>query len=272
MAQMSAKFITRSTIVNVMAKAIEMAVKGLVRDFNEIDRLQISQKGRGDFVSSADLRVERVLQEQLAKARPEYGFIMEESGVIEGEDPRYYWIIDPIDGTTNFIHSIPHFAITIALQKDNEIVAGCTYDPIKDEFFWAEKGLGAFMNDRRLRVSERQNLNESLVVTGFPFAGHSDADSFKEVLGRVMPQVAGVRRLGAASLDLAYVAAGRFEAYWESDISSWDIAAGILLVQEAGGYVRDLSGGHKMIKSKSIIACNLHVAQPLLKLIKNPAS
>ena len=264
----STRFVTRSATVNVMARAIEKACKGLIRDFNEVEQLQVSQKGPGDFVSTADFRVEKTLRIELEKARPTYGFIMEESGIVEGEDPHHHWIIDPIDGTSNFLHGIPHFAVTVALKRDKDIIAGCTYDPIKDEFFWAEKGMGAFLNDRRIRVSTRRALNESLLVTGFPFAGHGNPEEFKEILGRVMPKVAGIRRFGSAALDLAYVAAGRFEGYWESGISPWDIAAGIILVKEAGGHVRDLEGGHDMIARKSIIASPEHLHAPLMALLK----
>lgn len=268
MALSSSRFMTRSTIVNVMAAAIEKACRGLVRDFNEVEQLQVSQKGPSDFVSSADLRVEKTLRMELERARPDYGFLMEESGTVVGKDSRFRWIIDPIDGTTNFLHGIPHFAVTVALEKDGEITAGCTYDPIKDEFFWAEKGMGAYLNDRRIRVSSRKSLNEALVVTGYPFAGHGDPESFTKILNRIMPQVAGVRRLGSASLDLAYVAAGRFEAYWEGDISPWDIAAGIILVKEAGGYVRDLKNGNDMLAQRSILAANEHLNVPIMKLIR----
>jgi myo-inositol-1(or 4)-monophosphatase len=268
MKNQSTRFVTRSATVNVMARAIEKACKGLVRDFNEVEHLQVSQKGPGDFVSTADLRVEKTLRMELEKARPTYGFIMEEGGVVKGEDPHNDWVIDPIDGTSNFLHGIPHFAVTVALKRDKEIIAGCTYDPIKDEFFWAEKGLGAYLNDRRIRVSTRKNLNECLLVTGFPFAGHGDSKAFNEVLGRVMPQVAGVRRFGSAALDMAYVAAGRFEGYWEADINPWDIAAGIILVKEAGGHVRDLEGGHDMLTKKTILASPEHLHAKLMDIIK----
>lgn len=268
MSMISTRFITRSAIVNVMASAIAKACRSLNRDFNEVERLQVSQKGPGDFVSAADLRVEKILREELSRARPDYGFLMEEGGIVEGRDNRFRWIIDPIDGTTNFLHSLPHFAVTVALEKEGEIIAGVTYDPVKDELFWAEKGMGAYLNDRRLRVSARKKLNESLAVTGYPFAGHGDTEAFLQVLSRVMPQVAGVRRLGAASLDIAYVAAGRFEAYWEADISPWDVAAGIILVREAGGYVADMNGGRDMFKKRTILATNDSLHQPFLKLIR----
>lgn len=263
----STRFLTRSATVNVMTRAIEKACKGLLRDFNEVEHLQVSQKGPGDFVSSADLRVEKVLKAELEKARPSYGFIMEESGLLKGEDPNNYWVIDPIDGTTNFLHGIPHFAVTVALKRGEEVIAGCTYDPVKDELFWAEKGLGAYLNDRRIRVSSRRLLQESLLVTGFPFGTHGDPEVFKTVLGRVMPKVAGVRRLGSAALDLAYVAAGRFEGYWESDIKPWDIAAGIILVKEAGGIVRDLAGGQDMFSQGSILATTQQLYGSILPLM-----
>ena len=216
-------------------------------------------------MSTADRKAETILYKELSKARPSYGFILEEGGIVAGEDD-HTWIIDPLDGTTNFLHGIPHFAISIGLQKGTEIIAGVIYDPVKDELFYAEKGGGAFLNERRLRVSGRSQLSEALLATGIPFASHSldVRQKFQKTLEGVMPLVAGVRRFGAAALDMAYVAAGRFEGYWESPISSWDVAAGIVIVREAGGYVSDMKGGEDIFGTRSIIATN----QALQKNIK----
>jgi len=251
------RHISRSPNLNVMANAAFKAARGLVRDFGEVEHLQVSQKGPGDFVSTADKKAEKILHAELSKARPTYGFILEEGGVLPGSEDST-WIIDPLDGTTNFLHGIPHFAISIALQKGNEIIAGVIYDPVKDELFHAEKGGGAFLNERRLRVSGRSQLTESLLATDLPFASHSPAarQEFQKTLDKLTPFVAGVRRFGAASLDMAYVAAGRFEGYWKEAIQPWDIAAGIVLVREAGGYVSDLKGGDDLFGTRSVLATN----------------
>src|SRR5689334_12091471 len=233
----------RSALLNVMTKAVDKAARGLKRDFGEVEQLQVSTKGPSDFVSNADLKADRILREELAKARPGFSFLTEESGTIAGSDTEHRWIIDPLDGTTNFLHGLPHFAISVALEKSGDIVAGVIYDPIKNEMFVAEKGGGAFLNDRRIRVSARTSLGESMLATGIPFRGHGDRDSVVKQLHAAMRETAGVRRFGAAALDLAYVAAGRYEGFWEEDLSPWDVAAGILLVREAGGYVSDLKGG-----------------------------
>lgn len=262
---------TRSPIINVMARAADKAARGLKRDFGEVEQLQVSRKGPADFVSTADHRAEQILREELGKARPGFGFILEESGVIEGRDPHHRWIVDPLDGTTNFLHGLPHFAISIALERDGEIIAGLVYDPIKDETFWAEKGGGAFLNDRRLRVSSRRRLEEALVGTGMPYHGHGSAGEFVAQLDAVIGQVAGIRRLGAASLDLAYVAAGRFDAFWEEHLSPWDIAAGLLLVREAGGYVSKTDGGGDVLATGSVLAANDQLHQPMLRLLRQAA-
>lgn len=262
------RIVSRSPHLNVMANAAFKAAKGLVRDFGEVEHLQVSRKGPGDFVSTADKKAEDILYKELKKGRPSYGFIMEEGGEIHGQD-EYTWIIDPLDGTTNFLHGLPHFAISIGLQKEDELIAGVIYDPIKDELFYAEKGGGAFLNERRLRVSARSSLSESLLGTGIPFALHTQEviKSFQNTLERVMPLVAGVRRFGSAALDLAYVAAGRFEGYWEKPVSPWDIAAGIVLIREAGGYVCDFKGGEDFFDTKSILATNQALHQPLKDLL-----
>ena len=258
----------RSATINVMAAAALKAARGLIRDFGEVEQLQVSIKGPGDFVSAADLKAEKVLRAELGKARPGYGFLMEESGAEPGRDEHHRWLVDPLDGTSNFLHGIPHFAISIALERDSEIVAGVIYEPVRDEMFWAEKGAGAFHNDRRLRVSARRQLAETLIGTGIPFAGRGDPKTYLATLAAVMAATSGVRRMGVASLDLAYVAAGRFDGYWEFNLQPWDMAAGILIVREAGGYVTDMDGGHAMLTTGDVLAANDLVHQPLAQLLK----
>ena len=258
----------RSPVVNVMANAALKAARGLIRDFGEVEQLQVSIKGPGEFVSTADLRAERTLRTELLRARPGYSILLEESGLTEGSDPRSRWIVDPLDGTTNFLHGIPHFAISIALERDGEVVAGLVYEPTRNEMFWAEKGAGAYLNDRRLRVSARRQLDEALIGTGIPFGGRGDHPSYLAMLGRVMAATSGVRRLGAAALDLAYVAAGRYDGFWELGLFPWDIAAGLLLVREAGGFVSDLAGGQAMMASGDVLAANQHLHLPLAALIR----
>jgi len=258
----------RSAILNVMTKAVDKAARALKRDFGEVEQLQVSQKGPSDFVSNADHKSERILREELSKARPTFGFLAEESGAHAGTDPEHRWVIDPLDGTTNFLHGLPHFAISVGLEKSGEVVAGVIYDPIKNELFVAEKGGGAFMNDRRLRVSARKALGDSLLATGIPFRGHGDPVAFSRQLEFAMRETAGVRRFGSAALDLAYVAAGRYDGYWEEGLSAWDVAAGILLVREAGGYVSDLKGGQTMLHGGSILATNGLLHAPIQSLLK----
>ncbi len=257
-----------SATVNVMVSAARKAARGLVRDFGEVENLQVSRKGPGDFVTAADLRVERTLQEELERARPAYGFLMEEAGVVEGTDKTHRWIIDPIDGTTNFMHGFPEFAISIALEREGALIAGLIYNPIRDEIFWAEHGKGAYLNDRRLRVSSRDNLSDALLVTGIPHEGRPDQDGFLKELSLIMRQVAGVRRTGSAALDLAYVAAGRFDGMWERNLNIWDIAAGVLLVREARGTVSDIDGGRRSLETGSLIAANESLQAQLAKAIK----
>ncbi|WP_040567758.1 inositol monophosphatase family protein [Magnetospirillum molischianum] len=259
----------RSALLNVMMGAARKAARSLVRDYGEIENLQVSRKGPSDFVSSADIKVEKTLRQELKKARPAYGFLMEEGGEIIGDDRSNRWIVDPIDGTTNFLHGIPNFCISIALEREGELIAGVIYQPLGDEMFHAEKGAGAFLNERRLRVSARRKLEDSVLATGIPFHGRGGHEPFLRELGAVMKNVAGVRRFGSAALDLAYVAAGRCDGYWEAGIKPWDIAAGIVLVREAGGYVTDYEGGNKLLETGEIIAGNDHLHQPLLRLIKS---
>jgi myo-inositol-1(or 4)-monophosphatase len=257
----------RSALLNVMTAAANKAARGLVRDFGEIENLQVSKKGPGDFVSAADKKAEQTLVAELTKARPGYGFLLEEQGVIEGTDTSNRWIIDPLDGTTNFLHGIPHFSISIALERDGDLAAGVIYEPVTDRMFLAEKGQGAYLNDNRIRVSARRSLEESLFATGIPFAGKEDHDRFLGQLKSVMAVSSGVRRFGSAALDLAYVAAGRFEGFWEIGLNPWDMAAGIVLVREAGGFVTDITGGGGMLESGEIIAANDLLHGPLKDIL-----
>jgi myo-inositol-1(or 4)-monophosphatase len=258
----------RSPVINVMAAAALKAARGLIRDFGEVEQLQVSIKGPGDFVSAADLKAEQTLKAELGRARPGYAMLFEEGGASKGSDKRHRWIVDPLDGTTNFLHGIPHFCISIGLERDGEIVAGVIYEPTRDELYWAEKGAGAFLNDRRLRVSARRQLSEAVVGTGMPFRDRGDQPAYTAALAAVMTATSGIRRFGAAALDLAYVASGRLDAFWEHGLSPWDIAAGLLLVREAGGYVSDLSGGHAMMASGDVLAANDHLHLPLAALLR----
>ncbi len=258
----------RPPIINVMSAAALKAARGLQRDYGEVDNLQVSRKGPADFVSAADRRAEKLLRTALERARPGFGFLMEESGAAEGTVPGARWIVDPLDGTTNFLHGIPHFSISIAYQQDLEIVAGVVYDPLRDEMFWAEKGAGAHVNDRRLRVSARKRIEDAVVATGIPHLGRPGHDRFQDQLSAVMERVAGVRRMGSAALDLAYVAAGRYDAFWESGLSQWDLAAGLILVREAGGLISDLEGGENILESGGVIAANADLFDSFAALIR----
>ncbi len=258
----------RSALINVMIQAAQKAARGLVRDFGEVEQLQVSRKGPGDFVSIADMKAEKNLHEALERARPDFGFLMEESGTVEGKDPHHRWIIDPLDGTTNFLHGVPHFCTTVALENRGEIIAGVTYNPIADEMYWAERGAGAYLNDRRLRVSSRSQMSEALVSTGIAHGHGDDYDAFLREVRAVMPQVTSLRRYGAAALDLAYVAAGRADIFWQRGLGAWDIAAGILLVREAGGFVTDLAGGHKMLEAGQVMAGNDSLQPRVLDIVR----
>lgn len=257
----------RSALINAMANAARKAQRSLIRDFNEVEHLQVSKKGPADFVSAADRKAEKILQQELAKLRPDFGFVMEEGGRIEARDGKHYWVIDPLDGTTNFLHGIPHFAISVAVRRDDELVAGIVLDVVRDELFWAEKGVGAYVNERRIRVSARRKLPEAVFGTGIPFLGRPGHAPFLKEMTSVMAEVAGIRRMGAAALDLAYVAAGRYDGFWEAGLSPWDMAAGIVLVREAGGTVSDLAGGDKMLETGGIVAANDVLHAPLRKLL-----
>jgi myo-inositol-1(or 4)-monophosphatase len=262
----------RSPLITVMVGAAQKAGRRLVRDFGEVENLQVSRKGPADFVSNADHMAEKILIEELSKARPNYGFLVEEKGEIAGSDTSNRWIIDPLDGTTNFLHGIPHFAVSIALERDGKIEAGLIYSPVPDELFWAERGKGAFMGNRRLRVSGRRDPSASLFATGIPFKGAEDEfDPFLKQLHQVMKVSSGVRRMGSAALDMAYVAAGRFEGYWETGLHPWDIAAGVVIVKEAGGFVTDMNGGADMLGTGSVIAANDALHPALTKLLKAAA-
>jgi myo-inositol-1(or 4)-monophosphatase len=260
-----------SPALNVMIAAARMAGKPLIRDLGELENLQVSMKGPADFVTNADKRTEKILIDELTRVRPGYGFLAEESGTIEGKDKTHRFIIDPIDGTTNFMHGIPHFAISIALEREGQIVSALVYNPATDEMFVAEKGHGAFLNNKRMRVAARKTLASALIGTGFPFHGHAEDRHarMQSELAMMMPLTSGIRRNGAASLDLAYVAAGRFDAFWERGLAPWDMAAGILLVKEAQGVVSDLSGGPNMLDNGSILAANDPLHPVLLKMLKS---
>ncbi len=262
---------TQSALLKVMSDAARKAARGLNRDFGELAELQVAKKAPADFVSAADLKAEQTIFEALGKARPGYGFLGEERGLIEGTDKTHTWIVDPLDGTTNFLHAIPHFAINIALEREGAVVAAVTYNPITNEMFWAEKGKGCFVNDKRLRVAARQRLDESVLATGIPFMGHGQHATFLKELHQITQRVAGVRRFGAAALDLAWVAAGRFDGFWERDLKPWDLAAGTLLVTEAGGKVTDAEGGEEVLTKGSICAGNLEIHALLLDRLKTAA-
>ena len=258
----------RSALLNVMIKAAQKASRRLKRDFGEVERLQVSLKGPANFVSSADRQAEEILREELAHARPGYGFIGEEGGAREGSDKTHRWIVDPVDGTLNFLHGIPHFAISIALEREGTIVAGVVYNPANDELFSAERGKGAFLNDRRLRVAARKRLSDAVVACALPHPSRGDVELTRGEHLAVQEKVAGMRRFGAAALDLAWVAAGRIDAYWERNLSPWDMAAGIALVREAGGFVTDLDGRDDMLKTGGILVGNEDIHRELLKVLR----
>ncbi len=245
-----------SANLNIMLKAARKAGRSLIKDFREVENLQAAMKGPGDFVSKADIEAERILKEDLIGARPTYGWLGEETGAEDGKDPTRRWIVDPLDGTTNFLHGLPHWAVSIALEHKGQIVAGVIYDPVKDEMFFAEKGQGAFMNDRRLRVSSRKQMIEAVFATGLPFAGRRELPETLRDLARLLPACAGVRRWGAAALDLVYVAAGRYDGYWERSLSIWDIAAGVLILREAGGLVEAIDPDADPLEAGDILCAN----------------
>jgi myo-inositol-1(or 4)-monophosphatase len=252
-----------SANVNVMIKAARKAARSLLHDFGEIENLQVSSKGPGDFVSRADIKAEKLIRDELTEARPNYGWLGEESAEVKGADPTRRWLVDPLDGTTNFLHGLPHWAVSIALEHKGEVVAGVVYDPTKDEMFVAEKGAGAYLNDRRMRVSGRRDMLEMLFATGIPFGGNSELPRTLRELAAVTPRTAGIRRWGSASLDLAYLAAGRIDGYWQRGLNPWDVAAGLLLVREAGGFAGTIEGEGNPVEDGSILAANPQVYETL---------
>jgi myo-inositol-1(or 4)-monophosphatase len=260
----------RSALLNVMVQAATKAGRSLARDFGEVQNLQVSMKGPADYVSQADRKAEKIIYDELSKARPGYSFLMEESGAVEGSDDQHRWIIDPLDGTTNFLHVIPVFAISIALERQGVLVAGLIYNPAMDELYTAERGGGAFLNDRRLRVAARRNLNDCVIGTGVPHLGRGDHGRYLVELRNVMGEVSGIRRMGAAALDLAYVAAGRLDGFWEDNLHPWDMAAGMLIIREAGGFVSDKEGGQAVLDTGGIVAGNEAIHGALLKTLKKP--
>jgi myo-inositol-1(or 4)-monophosphatase len=257
-----------SALINVMTTAARKAGRSLARDFGEVEQLQVSIKGPANFVSAADHKAEDIVFAELSKARPGYGFLMEERGTVAGSDETHRWIVDPLDGTTNFLHGIPLFAVSIALEREGQIVAGVIYNPVSNELYTAERGKGVFLNDRRLRVSARRNISDAVVATGIPHRGRPDHGKFQRELEIVMPELSGLRRTGTAAIDLAWTAAGRFDAYWERNIQAWDVAAGILMVREAGGLATDTDGGQDIFATGSIVAGNPQIQRGLLELIR----
>jgi myo-inositol-1(or 4)-monophosphatase len=265
--------VSHSGLITVMQRAARKAAPRLRRDFGEVEQLQVSRKGPADFVSMADKRAEATIVEELRKARPDWRLTLEEGGEVPGDPDKPRFIIDPLDGTTNFLHGIPHFAVSIAVEDPRgaagrpEITQALVYQPLTDESFWAEKGRGSWLNERRLRVSGRRSLDEALVATGVPYLGHGHLDRFQKILDAVSPAVAGIRRFGSAALDLAWVAAGRYDGFWEDDLQFWDVAAGILLVREAGGFVTDFRGADAALVKGQVLAANDQLHSKLHKLV-----
>jgi myo-inositol-1(or 4)-monophosphatase len=258
----------RSALLNVMTAAARKAARSLNRDFGEVEHLQVSLKGPANFVSAADRRAEDIVRTELAKARPNYGFLGEESGNQPGSDKSHTWIVDPLDGTTNFLHGIPQFAISIALEREGVIVAGLIYNPVHDEMFTAERGKGAYLNDQRIRVAARKRLADAVFACGLPHLGRGDLGQFRREFAVIQEKVAGLRRFGSAALDLAWVAAGRLDGYWERNLSAWDIAAGMVIVREAGGFVTDCQGRDDMFANGDILAGNETMHPELIALLK----
>ena len=257
-----------SANLNVMIKAARLAGRSLTKDFREVENLQVSRKGAGDFVTKADLSAEKIIKEQLMEARPTYGWLAEEGGEEEGADPTRRWIVDPLDGTTNFLHGLPHWAVSIALEHKGQIIAGVIFDAAKDEMYFAEKGKGAWMNDTRLRVSSRSSMIDSVFATGIPFGGRSDLPETIKDIAKIAPSVAGIRRWGSAALDLAYVAAGRYEGYWERRLNAWDLAAGIVLVREAGRFIEPLNPKGNILEDGEVICANEAIFSTFTKAIR----
>lgn len=257
-----------SANLNIMIKAARLAGRSLVKDFREVENLQVSVKGAGDFVSKADIAAEAIIKEELLGARPTYGWLAEEGGEMDGKDPTRRWIVDPLDGTTNFLHGLPHWAVSIALEHKGQVVAGVIFDPAKDEMFVAEKGGGAFLNDTRLRVSSRSRMIESIFATGLPFGGRSDLPATLQDLARLMPVCAGVRRWGSAALDMAYVGAGRYDGFWERRLNAWDLAAGLIIIREAGGLAQAMDPEGDILTDGEVIAANEPMFDAFAKVIR----
>ena len=258
-----------SANLNVMIKAARKAGRSLVKDFREVENLQVSMKGAGDFVSRADIAAEQIIKDELMDARPTYGWLAEEGGGEPGKDPTRRWIVDPLDGTTNFLHGLPHWAVSIALEHKGEVVAGVVFDPAKDEMFYAEKGQGAFINEGRLRVSARSRLVEALFATGLPFGTRPGLPEALQDMARLLPACSGVRRSGAAALDLAYVAAGRVDGYWERGLYPWDLAAGLVILREAGGLVEPVAVNGDILEDGNVIAANEAIFAKFAAIIRN---
>jgi myo-inositol-1(or 4)-monophosphatase len=257
-----------SALLNVMIKAARKAGRTLKRDFGEVEHLQVSLKGPANFVTAADRKAEQILRDELITARPGYSFLGEEGGRHEGTDKTHTWVVDPLDGTSNFVHGIPHFAISIALEREGTVVAGVIYNPANDDLFTAERGKGAFLNDKRLRVAARRTLADAVIGCGLPHLGRGDLVLGAREIAAVQPQVAGLRRFGAAAIDLAWVAAGRLDAYWERNLSPWDIAAGAIMVREAGGFITDLDGKETTPATVDVLAGNEMIHGAMLKALK----
>ena len=264
--------VAHSGLITVMQRAARKAAPRLRRDFGEVEQLQVSRKGPADFVSMADKRAEQTIVEELRSARPDWGMVLEEGGEIAGNPDKPRWIVDPLDGTTNFLHGIPHFAISIAVEEKRpdgraEITHAMVYQPLNDEEFWAEKGRGAWVQDRRLRVSARRDLSETVIGTGIPHCGRGTPESWAKIYSAVAPHVSGIRRFGSAALDLAWVAAGQMDGFWEDDLDVWDTAAGVLLVKEAGGFVTDYRGSDRSFERREYIAASSSIHSKLQKLV-----
>ena len=258
-----------SANINVMVKACRKAAKILIRDFGEIENLQVSSKGPGDFVSASDKKVEKILIEELQKARPDYSILSEEIGEINN-DSEFKWVVDPIDGTSNFLHGIPHFGISLGLEQNKEIICGIIYDPIKDEMFLAEKGNGSYLNNQRIRVSSRSKLKDCLIVTGGPRQNHKNKEVCMEEYKKFSSKVLiPIRKMGSASLDMAYVASGRCDGFWQRNLNYWDIAAGIILVKEAGGFVTDFQGNNKYLENQTILVTNAKIGEEMIKVLES---
>ena len=264
--------VAHSGLITVMQRAARKAAPRIRRDFGEVEQLQVSRKGPADFVSMADQRAEQTIVEELRNARPDWGLLLEEAGEIEGNPDKPRWIVDPLDGTTNFLHGVPHFAISIAVEEKkpgggSEISHALVYQPLTDESFWAEKGRGAWLQDARLRVSARRDLSESLIGTGIPHCGRGVPENWAKIYGAVAPHVSGIRRFGSAALDLAWLAAGRMDGFWEDDLDVWDTAAGVLLVREAGGFVTDFRGADRSFERREYVAGSAAIHSKLQKLV-----